>query len=550
MLRHLYIKNYALIDELALDFSEGFTIITGETGAGKSILLGGLALVLGKRADLSQIKDNNEKCIIEATFHIAAYELGDLFKTLDLDYEPQTIIRREILPSGKSRAFVNDTPTNLQALHAISAHLIDIHSQHQTLQLTEQAYQMDVLDALADHEHALNEFRELLKRYQKAKKDLEELQKSKAERLKAHDYNSFLLKELNEVPLAAMDLKSLEAKYDALNNVELITEKLGVTKQYLEAESTGAIEQLKHITQELQNISSFGKSYETLTSRLQSVNIELDDVLAEVEELMMQQETNPAELEQVNHQLQVVHNLFRKHQVDSIEDLLTLQEQLTKDVSDTENLDDTIAQKEKALQKQHNDLLQRAKVIRLHRQKAIPKLESQLESLLNDLGMPHAKFNIELTDRKSFNHKGNDDIEFYFTANKGMAFQPIKKAASGGELSRIMLAVKSILSNYQKLPSIIFDEIDTGISGEISNKMGDIMKAMSRSLQVLTITHLPQIAAKGQSHFKVYKADAGQRTTTNVKHLNQDERIVEIAEMLGGNDQSDAALKHAKQLLN
>ncbi|WP_178988090.1 DNA repair protein RecN [Winogradskyella schleiferi] len=550
MLTTLYIKNYALIDELNVSFNNGLTIITGETGAGKSILLGGLSLVLGKRADLSQVKNTDEKCIIEAIFDIANYDLKGLFKTLDLDYDVQTIIRREILPSGKSRAFINDTPVTLESLVALSSYLIDIHSQHQTQQLTQDDYQFKVIDALAENKSNLEAFSKGLVDYKSLQKSLEELKLSKSELIKEYDYNLFLSNELNEINLEKINLEDLETQYEELNNVEVISEKLSSTKSILNVEELGAIDQLNSAKHELSKIASFGKSYDALKERIASVGIELDDILIELDNLEDNLSSDPQELERINSQLQIVNNLFQKHSVSEIEELISLKNDLKSKIDNTESLDETIALKEQELLKEKEKLNEIALKIHDKRKKVIPVFVSKLETILSELGMPNAKFKIQLEATDQFLKNGKDNLQFLLMANKGSSFNELKKSASGGELSRIMLAIKSILAEYIQLPSIMFDEIDTGVSGEISNKMGEIMKNMSNKMQVFTITHLPQIAAKGNTHFKVFKSDIKDVTHTQLKKLNEDERIVEIAQMLGGLDITDSALAHARQLLN
>ncbi len=550
MLTSLYIKNYALIDELNVQFNNGLTIITGETGAGKSILLGGLSLVLGKRADLSQVKNVDEKCIIEAAFDIATYDLKTLFKSLDLDYDVQTIIRREILPSGKSRAFINDTPTTLDSLQALSAYLIDIHSQHQTQQLMQDDYQFKVIDALAENSANIVVFGKRLNAYRSLQKSLETLKASKAEMIKEYDYNLFLVKELNEINLELVDVEDLESQYEQLNNVEVIGEKLGNARAILNTEDQGVIDQLNTVKQELHKISAFGKAYESLLDRVSSVNIELDDILAELDNLEEHLSSDPQELEKVNAKLQIVNNLFQKHATNTVEELISIKAELESRISNTENLDGDISEKEQEIETLYKELSQLALEIHEKRAAVIPVLTKKLESILSDLGMPNAKFRIELKTVEHFAANGRDSIQFLFTANKGSNYNELKKSASGGELSRIMLAIKSILSEYMQLTSIMFDEIYTGVSGEISNKMGDIMKQMSSKMQVFTITHVPQIAAKGNTHFKVFKTDDDNVTHTQLKRLDEDERIVEIAQMLGGVNITESAMAHARQLLN
>ena len=550
MLTSLTIKNYALIDNLQVNFNNGLTIITGETGAGKSILLGGLSLILGKRADLSTVKDASKKCVIEATFDIANYNIKALFLSEDLDYEPQTIIRREILPSGKSRAFVNDTPVNLDSLQVLGIHLLDIHSQHQTLQLTNDDFQFKVIDALADNKANLISYASELKAYKLLTSDLKALQEQKIEAIKEHDYNLFLLKELEEAQLVEGELETLEEDYETLNNIEEIKEKLAASHNILSDETVGVISNLTEIKNQLSKISGFSSTYNDLFERINSSLIEIDDVFSEIENAQDQLEADPNRLEIVNAKLQTIHNLLQKHVASNIGELITIQDDLNTKVSLTENLDVAIHQKENEIEAILKALDNSATTLHNTRIKIIPKLTQQLEESLATLGMPNAKFDIKLSICDDFYSHGKDSLEFLFTANKGGQLNELKKAASGGELSRIMLVIKSILSKYTQLPTIMFDEIDTGVSGEISNKMGFIMQQMSQTMQVFTITHLPQIAAKGDTHFKVFKEDVNEVTQTQLKRLNPEERIVEIAQMLGGSNISTSAVEHAKQLLN
>jgi len=550
LLTKLTIKNYALIENLNVGFNNGLSIITGETGAGKSILLGGLSLILGKRADLTVINDVSSKCIVEATFDIANYDLQELFKQQDLDYEPETIIRREILPSGKSRAFVNDSPVNLNVLSVLGEHLIDIHSQHQTLELTNNDFQFDILDALAKNQNTLLDYKDNLSEYKTALKDLDKLLKRKSEAIKEHDYNSFLLNELLEAELNSINLDDLEEEQATLSNVEFVTEELNLSNQLLTEEQIGVLQSLSALKSSFAKISGISKTYEELYNRIVSSYIEMDDLQSEIEELQDGLELNPERLEEVNSKLQSINNLLQKHTAENIEELLIIQHDLDEKVQSYESIDDNINKKQQDIKLQTKKLDDLAKLIHDNRKKVIPEFILQMESILKDIGMPNAKFKIDLGLSDEFNSNGKDTIELLFSANKGSEFLPLKKAASGGELSRIMLAIKSILTKYMNLPTIMFDEIDTGVSGEISTKMAEIMHQMSRSMQVFSITHLPQIAAKGDNHFKVYKEDINDKTTTHLVKLNQDDRIVEIAQMLGGKKISTSAIAHAKQLLN
>tara|TARA_R110002049_G_scaffold306635_1_gene505486 strand:+ start:60364 stop:62016 length:1653 start_codon:yes stop_codon:yes gene_type:complete len=550
MLTSLTIKNYALIDNLQVDFNNGLSIITGETGAGKSILLGGLSLILGKRADLSSLKDTSEKCIIEAVFDVSNYNLKTLFQAEDLDYESQTIIRREILPSGKSRAFVNDSPVNLNSLQLLGERLIDIHSQHQTMQIVSNDFQFQIIDALADNQEVLQNYKSELKNYKSLQKALKELLNFQAEAIKEHDYNSFLLKELVEANLVDGELEQLEEEHETLNNVEAIKEKLSVSYQLMSDEQIGVLSTLTELKNNLQGLKGFSIKYDDLFQRVQSSLIEMDDVFGELDVLQESLEADPKRLEIVNAKLQTLNNLMHKHAVSTVSELIQIKNDLEEKVAVTENLDTSIQQKQTEIDKQSKILNTISKAINEKRSKAIPELSQQLKFILMGLGMPNARFKIDLIPSQSFLSNGKDELSFLFSANKGGEFNELKKAASGGELSRIMLAIKSILSKYMQLPTIMFDEIDTGVSGEISNKMGDIMLEMSKTMQVFSITHLPQIAAKGHSHFKVYKEDVDDVTRTNLIKLNHDERIVEIAQMLGGVEMSDSAIAHAKELLN
>ena len=550
MLTSLSIKNYALIDHLHVDFNNGFTIITGETGAGKSILLGGLSLILGKRADLSSLRDKESKCVIEAVFDVTNYNLESLFSTEDLDFEPQTIIRREILPSGKSRAFVNDSPVNLSSLQLLGNRLVDIHSQHETLQLVDDAFQFQVIDALANVANDLNVYSQKRKEYKTLNKALNQLVAFQTEAIKEHDYNLFLLNELTQAKLKSEELESLEEELETLSNIDAIQEKLTASNQLFSDEQIGVLNNVTELKNTLKQLSSISNKYEDLYNRVNSSLIELDDVFSELERFQEDLEADPNRLQEVNARLTLINNLFQKHVVNSIEDLIIIQAQLLEKVSATENVDADINTKKLEIAKAQQELDAIALVIHNKRKKAIPVLKIKLEAILAQLGMPNAQFNIILNITNTYYPNGKEELNFLFSANKGGDFKPLKKAASGGELSRIMLAIKSILTQYIKLPTIMFDEIDTGVSGEISNKMADIMAGMSTTMQVFSITHLPQIAAKGHTHFKVYKEDVNEITTTNLVQLNHDERIVEIAQMLGGIEVSNSALAHAKELLN
>lgn len=549
MLTHLSIKNYALINELNVSFSSGFTTITGETGAGKSILLGGLSLVLGKRADLSSLKNKDEKCIIEAEFSVSDYGLKPYFVNNDLDYESATLLRREILPSGKSRAFVNDTPVTLDILSGLGSRLVDIHSQHQTLKLTENEFQFRVIDALAGNEESLKAYTSELKNYKNLSRDLDELVAFQANASKELDYNSFLLQELEAAPLKEGILTILEEEYEQLSNVEKIMELLSKGNQVLTDEQVGLLNSASILQQASQNLSDYGKDFLSLNTRVQSLAIELTDISTELERLQEGVEANPNRLEEVNGQLQLLHDLFKKHQVNSVQELLDFKSSLAEKVTISINIDTKIMDKEIAVKNAMSKLTKLSSEIRKSRIAVIPKLKSMIEDRLKDLGMPSATFKIALDPSEDFKLNGKDELAFLFSANKGSDYGELKKVASGGELSRIMLVIKAILANYEQLPTLMFDEIDTGVSGEISSKMGDIMKKMGSSMQVFSITHLPQVASKGQEQYKVFKEELGESTRTDMRKLTEVERINELAEMLGGKTLSDSALAHARQLL-
>ena len=550
MLVSISIKNYALINELHIDFSSGLSIITGETGAGKSILLGALGLVLGNRADSSSLKNTTTKCVVEAIISIDTYNLQDFFETEDIDYESNTILRREILPSGKSRAFVNDTPVTLLVLTALRARLIDIHSQHQTLQVSDQKFQFQLMDAVANNESKLASYKSGLASYTKEKKRLEEIQLAQREASLQYDYNSHLYNELLEAKLIEDEQELLEEKLDKINNVEEIKQNLSEALQLTTDENIGIQNLLFSLEQKLAKIASYSGEYQELLDRISSVKIESDDIIGEIETAYESVDFNPTEAEQLNDRLQLIYNLQKKHYVNTISELLTIQSELFKKVNTVENAEQSLLDQETIVKGIANKLDAVALKISDARSKIILKLSKQLADILADLGMPHARFQIKNTLSENYYKNGKDSLEFLFSANKGGQYGELKKVASGGELSRVMLAIKKILSENSQLPTIIFDEIDSGVSGEISNKMAHIMSQMSQKMQVITITHLPQIAAKGNQHYKVFKEEVNNITTTNLKQLSEDERIVEIAEMLSGKTISDSALTHARELLN
>jgi DNA repair protein RecN (Recombination protein N) len=549
MITSLAIKNYALIEKLSIDFAKGFSIITGETGAGKSIILGALGLVLGKRADLTSLKNKEEKCVIEAHFQIATYDLKDFFEANDLDYEDETIIRREILPSGKSRAFINDSPVNLQELQDLSLYLIDIHSQQQTQELSDEAVQFKIIDAVAGNFDSIISYQELLKSFKSEKSKLNALLKKQSDSGKEQEYNMFLLNELITAKLAPNEQEELEADFEKLNNVEIIKDSLDKSLAFINEEQFGVLRNVNEIKSSLQKIGPFSAEYQSLFERITSVGIEVDDIARELNNATEKLVNDPEKLELTSQKLQLIYTLQKKHQVASVSELLAIQTALENSVTELGNIEEEIALLSNSIEQKAVKLNKQADGIHQKRLNAIPMLSQQLITILETLGMPNVRFKIELRQSDTYFSNGKDEIQFLFSANKGSDFGLLKKVASGGEMSRIMLAVKAILAQYSKLPTLIFDEIDTGVSGEIAIRMGEIMKQMSTTMQIFAITHLPQIAAKGNSHFKVSKVIVDDDTQSELKLLSYEERITEIAQMLSGANISDSALNHAKQLL-
>ena len=550
MITILSIKNYALIEDIRVDLHEGMTVITGETGAGKSIILGALALLLGKRADIGSVKDSSKKCVVEGHFSVGSYGMEEIFEENDLDYDSQTIIRREILPSGKSRAFVNDTPVSLAQLQSIAPLLVDVHSQHETLEIASENYQLEVIDALAENSGIIKKYLIQLQDFNRNQKELETLIKTKVSASKELEYNTFLYNELSQAALKGVNQQELEETYETLTNAEDIQNAFSQVDQLLNEETIGSLESAKESRIALGKIKGFSTAYEDYWQRLNSTIIELEDLSEEMRNTAEKVASDPQRLSEVDGKLQQLYKLQQKHGLATVEELLDLQDSLENKVSSTLGLDDKIENLKKEGEELFGITKRSASEIYERRLEAIPKLKEQLEDVLSLLGLPNAQFKFNITHSDNFRNNGSDTLELLFTANKGMALGPLKKVASGGEMSRIMLAIKSVLARYKKLPTIIFDEIDTGVSGEIANKMAAIMLEMGNNMQVLSITHLPQIAAKGQNHLKVYKEDVNQVTVTHLKSLIKEERITEIAQMLGGRNISEAAIANAKELLN
>ena len=550
MITSLSIKNYALIEKLSIDFSKGFSIITGETGAGKSIILGAIGLVLGRRADLTSLKNKEEKCVIEAHFEISKYNLIPFFEENDLDYENETVIRREILPSGKSRAFINDSPVNLQELQELSMFLIDIHSQQQTQELSDENVQFEIIDAIANNKETIFEYQSVLKSYKSDKSKLNSLLKKQSESRKEQEYNTFLLDELVAAQLKAGEQELLETDFEQLNNVEVIKEAIDKSLAIANEDQVGVLHNLNEIKVSLQKIAPFSSEYHSLLERITSITIEFDDIASEMNRSAEKLINDPEQLDLISQKLQVIFNLQKKHQVATVSELLEIQSNLENSVLELGNVEEDISALTVAIEQKTIALDAFSNTIHTNRLDSVPVLSQQLTTILETLGMPNVRFNIDINATETYFQNGKDSLQFLFSANKGTDFGLLKKVASGGEMSRIMLAVKAILAKYSKLPTLIFDEIDTGVSGEIAIRMGEIMKEMSLEMQIFAITHLPQIAAKGNAHFKVFKSTVGDDTLSELKLLNDEERLVEIAQMLSGTVVSDSALNHARALLN
>ncbi|TCV18695.1 DNA replication and repair protein RecN [Sphingobacterium alimentarium] len=551
MLSRLLIKNYALIDNLDISFDKGLNIITGETGAGKSILMGALGLILGNRADGKQFFNDDKKCIIEGYFSIASYDLTAFFSENDLEYEEDTIIRREISLDGKSRAFVNDSPVNLTTLKSLGERLIDIHSQHATLQINTEEFQLFVLDAIASNAPLLENFRSELQQLRQLDKKLKTL---KEESRTAHaelDYNQFLFDELEKLNVREGEMKELEAEQSQLENAEEIKRALLSSNYLLSDAEQNVLTLLKDSMQQIQQASRYFTDAEDLANRLQSAHIEIKDVAAEIANQEAEIQLDENRLNEVNSRLSDIYSLLKKHRLDSEAELIQLRNELEEKLQVALNHDEILAKLENERKAQEEVVLTLGKQIHQKRTSAIPQVEKAVQDTLAHVGMSNAKLNIQLTPQmlEKASSKGLDTVQFLFSANKGQALQPIHKVASGGELSRVMLAIKSLVAHNSSLPTIIFDEIDTGISGEVALRVGEVMQELAGNMQVLAITHLPQIASKGTSHFKVYKEDREEKTRSNIVLLNRDERVYEIAQMLSGASPGEAALANAASLL-
>ncbi len=549
MLKHLSIQNYALIDKLEVDFSDGLTIITGETGAGKSILLGALGLIAGSRADTQSLQDKTKKCIVEASFNIKEYALKDFFWANELDYEITTNIRREITPEGKSRAFINDTPVTLTQLKGLAERLIDIHSQHQTLTLNGSEFQLSVVDAYANHADSLAEYSISFKQFKALEKALNELLTKESQAKKDLDYFQFQFNELEEAGLKPDEQAGIEQELEALNNAEDIKSNLSKAATGLNGGEQNLLASLNEIKSLLASQAKFKPEINELSTRLNSSYIELKDISNELESLEQDIVYDPKRIDKLTIQLDAIYRLQQKHQVKSVEELIAIKDDLSNKLLDFSSLETEIDKTKKELTSVQKSLTALAKKIAANRKKEIPKIEKEIASLLSALSMPNAQLKIEHMETEILTVNGADKVNFLFSANKGSDFKELNKVASGGELSRLMLSIKSLIAQLTALPTIIFDEIDTGVSGDVADKVGSIMNLMAKAMQVITITHLPQIASKGESHLFVYKEDKNDKTYSNIKKLTVNERVQEIAKMLSTGTPTAAAISNAKELL-
>ena len=551
MLKRLSISNFAIIDFIEVSFDSGLTSITGETGAGKSIILGALSLVLGKRADLNFLKDISKKCIIEADFDISKYNLSDLFDINNLDYEKTTILRRELVPSGKSRAFINDTPVNLDELNNFSSHLIDIHSQNETHSLFSNSFQFKFLDSLSNTLNESSSFRNLFFEYSSLTKLYNQLLKRNHQGANDLDYKKFLLSELESINLNPNAIFELENQVSELSNVDELKNKLSFCLDSINFGEYGILNRISDIINQIKSIENISNKFKDYSLRIESLFIELKDIANDFEDHLSNSiEFDPELLKLKNKELDRLNSILKKHNVSNIEDLILIKNDLSKAFFDSESLTNKIEDTHKLIEDKKNSLLKLSTIIHDKRSKSIPGIEKKLNSLLSRLGMKNTVFKIELLEADDFSEFGKEKIEFLFSSNSGVKYKQVKKIASGGELSRIMLSIKYLMSKFHSLPTIIFDEIDTGVSGLVANQIGVLMKEMSGSAQVLTITHIPQVAAKGNNHIKVYKKTTKLESKTMLKTLNKVEREEEIALMLSAKKMTKTAKLHAKELLD
>ncbi|SMD17786.1 DNA repair protein RecN [Pedobacter nyackensis] len=549
MLQKLSIRNYALIDSVDLELDKGLNIITGETGAGKSIMLGALSLILGQRAETKYFFNQDKKCIIEGWFLLADKQLQSLFEENDLDFYKENTLRREISTDGKSRAFINDTPVTLTVMKQIGERLIDIHSQHATLEISDPSFQLSVVDTLADHQSLLTDYRTKFKQYKQQQQHLTELQTKANEARNKQDYEQFLFNELESANLKNDEQEKHETELQMLNNAESIKRSLLTGFNLLSEQETAVLPILKEVVGMLQGIEKFNPAYEALSDRLRSALIELKDIAAETSALEEHIVFNPSRIEEINVRLDLIYSLQQKHRVNNIEELLSIQNQISDNLANLLGSDEEIERLIKALELMHADLEKMAVKLTANRSKAILTTEASVGKVLQKVGMPNAKIKIEQSATAELNKDGKDLISLLFSANSGQPPAPVGKVASGGELSRLMLAIKSIMAKHTSLPTLIFDEIDTGISGETALRVGDVIGELEENMQVICITHLPQIAAKGDAHYFVYKNEQSERTTTGIRKLGNADRVNAIAEMLSGKTPGISAMENAKDLL-
>ena len=550
MLKSLFIQNFVLIDSLDICFNPGFSVITGETGAGKSIILGALSLVLGQRADGKSIKQGADKCVIEAVFDVSKYQLEPFFLGNDLEYDPEScILRRELYVSGKSRAFVNDSPVPLAILKELGTKLIDIHSQHQNLLLGDNRFQLRVVDVMAENEILLILYKKEYTRYQGLRKALSALKERAAQSKQEEDYIRFQLDQLEEVNLQPNEQEELEQEQETLSHAEEIKSSLYRVSSCLDGEEQGVVSLLKESLSSMDALERYFPRAKEIAERLRSAYIDLNDLASEMEGLIEDVEFNPDRLTWVNERLDTLYALQQKHRVSSIGELIALRDQFRAQLADIDSFDEQIAALEKQVQDSYKELLQQASVLSEQRKIASVAFAQQLVQMVAPLGMPHTRFQVDVVPRKEPESDGMDEVRFMFSANKSMALQPVAQTASGGEISRLMLCIKAMIAGFTALPTIIFDEVDTGVSGDIADKMGHIMQDLGSKMQVFAITHLPQIAAQGEAHYFVYKEDVQDRTVTRIRPLNKEERVREVARMLSGSALTEASLANAKDLL-
>ena len=550
MLKSLEIQNYALIEHLSIDFDSGLSILTGETGAGKSIIMGALSLILGQRADTKAIQEGKAKCVVEAVFDVKDYGLEELFQLNDVDYDSELIVRREVLDSGKSRAFLNDTPVSLQFLKEVTSKLIDVHSQHANLLLSNDDFQLDVLDSVAQTKELETEYRKMFETYRSVLKQLKEIRDTALREQEEREYIQFQYAQLSEMKLVQGEQEELERELDMLNHSEEIKRALSFVVDVLDNEQQGVLSSLKDVISNLRKIISYLPVADALQERVDSCKIELQDIENEVMHTLNATDFDPNKKNEIEERLNLIYSLQQKHRVSSVGELLSLQQSFEMRLQAIDSYDEQINALENRLSDVKNQLDLSASALTDKRKSVCEEIERNMECKLQLLGMPNARFVVDLTSKEEFSATGKDDVAFLFSANKNAVPKNLTNIASGGEMSRVMLSLKSLIATKSLLPTIIFDEIDTGVSGEIAHRMGEIMRSMSKTMQVITITHLPQIAAKGDAHYKVYKADTDLATYTHIVRLKDAERPQEIAELLSGKNPSQAALDNAKELLS